>query len=102
VNKKAELFVSIITLVSVIVILIPSIYPLTSTELDIIYIFDTVVVAILAVDFYIRLRESGQGSRFILTHFYKPYSVSFFAYRRKNYCIHLKTNRSNVNTKSVN
>jgi voltage-gated potassium channel len=71
VNKKAELFVSIITLVSVIVILIPSIYPLTSTELDIIYIFDTVVVAILAVDFYIRLRESGQGSRFILTHFYE-------------------------------
>jgi hypothetical protein len=56
VNKKAELFVSIITLVSVIVILIPSIYSLTSTELDIIYIFDTVVVAILAVDFYIRLR----------------------------------------------
>jgi voltage-gated potassium channel len=71
VNKKAELFVYIVTLVSVIVILIPSIYPLTSTELDIIYIFDTVVVAILAVDFYIRLRESGQGSRFILTHFYE-------------------------------
>lgn len=70
-NKKAELFVSIITLVSVIVILIPSIYSLTSTELQIIYIFDAVVVAILAVDFYIRLRESGQGSRFILTHFYE-------------------------------
>jgi voltage-gated potassium channel len=71
VNKKAELFVSIITLVSVIVILIPSIYSLTSTEIQIIYIFDAVVVAILAVDFYTRLRESGQGSRFILTHFYE-------------------------------
>jgi voltage-gated potassium channel len=71
VNKKAELFVSIITLVSVIVILIPSIYSLTSTELQIIYIFDAVVVAIFAVDFYTRLRESGQGSRFILTHFYE-------------------------------
>ena len=70
-NKKTELFVSVITLASVIVILIPSVYPLTSTELDIIYIFDLIVVVILGADFYKRLRESGQGSRFLLTHCYE-------------------------------
>lgn len=70
-NKKAELFVSIITLVSVVVILIPSVYSLTSIELDIVYIFDAIVVVILAADFYIRLRESGQGSRFIIKHCYE-------------------------------
>ena len=70
-NKKTELFVSVITLASVIVILIPSVYPLTSTELDIIYIFDLIVVVILDADFYKRLRESGQGSRFLLTHCYE-------------------------------
>ena len=69
--KKAELFISIITLVSVVVILIPSIYSLTSIELDIIYIFDAIVVVILAADFYIRLRDSGEGSRFIIKHCYE-------------------------------
>jgi voltage-gated potassium channel len=71
VNKKTELFVSIITLVSVAVILIPLAYSLTSTQLNIIYIFDLIVVVILATDFYIRLRESGQGLRFLLTHCYE-------------------------------
>src|SRR5215204_6172434 len=31
----------------------------------------SLVVVILGVDFYVRLRESGQGSRFILTHCYE-------------------------------
>jgi uncharacterized membrane protein len=57
--KKAELFISIITLVSVVVILIPSIYSLTSTELDIIYIFDAIVVVILAADFYTIMKASA-------------------------------------------
>lgn len=70
-NKKIELSVSIITLVSVIAILIPAVYSLTPPELHAIYIFDMIVVVILGVDFYIRLRESGQGSRFILTHCYE-------------------------------
>jgi voltage-gated potassium channel len=71
VNKKAELLITTITLASVVVILIPSVYPLTSSQLNIIYIFDLIVVVILAADFYIRLRESGQGSRFLLTHCYE-------------------------------
>jgi voltage-gated potassium channel len=71
VNKKTELSVSIITLASVVVILVPSVYSLTPSQLDIIYIFDLIVVVILGADFYVRLRESGQGSRFILTHCYE-------------------------------
>jgi voltage-gated potassium channel len=42
-----------------------------SIELNIVYVFDAVVVVILAADFYMRLRESGQGSKFILTHCYE-------------------------------
>ncbi len=70
-KKKTELFVSIITLISVVVILIPSAFSLTSTQLNTIYTFDLIVVVILALDFYVRLRESGQGSRFVLTHCYE-------------------------------
>ena len=70
-NKKAELLVTTITLASVVVILIPSVYSLTTTQLNIIYIFDLIVVVILATDFYIGLRESGQGLRFLLTHRYE-------------------------------
>lgn len=70
-NKRIELFVSIITLVSVIAILIPTVYSLGPTELHAVYVFDMVVVVILGVDFYIRLRKSGQGSRFLLTHCYE-------------------------------
>src|ERR671918_1227892 len=55
----------------VIVILIPSVYSLTPSQLDIIYIFDVIVVVVLAADFYKRLRESGQGSKFLLTHCYE-------------------------------
>ena len=46
-------------------------YSLTSTQLNTIYIFDLIVVVILATDFYIRPRESGQGLRFLLTHCYE-------------------------------
>jgi voltage-gated potassium channel len=70
-NKKIEIFVSIITLASVIVLLIPSLYVLSPQELQAIYIFDLIVVFILGVDFYTRFKESGQGSRFLLTHCYE-------------------------------
>jgi voltage-gated potassium channel len=70
-NKKIELFVSILTLASVIVIIIPAVYTLSPPELQAIYIFDLGVVIILVWDFYMRLRESGQGSRFLLTHCYE-------------------------------
>ena len=70
-NKKIELFVSILTLASVIVILVPTVYSLSPPELHAIYSFDMIVVIILGVDFYARLRESGQGSKFLLTHCYE-------------------------------
>jgi voltage-gated potassium channel len=70
-NKRIEVFVSIIALASVIVLLIPSVYVLSPQELLALYIFDLIVVFILVVDFYIRFRESGQGSRFLLTHCYE-------------------------------
>jgi voltage-gated potassium channel len=71
-NKKFEIFVSIVTAISVIVILLPSIFSLTYNQMQNIYIFDIIVVIILVVDFYIRFKESGKkGIKFILKHWYE-------------------------------
>jgi hypothetical protein len=71
-NKKFELFVSIITAVSVIVILLPSIFSLTYNQMQTIYIFDIIVVVILNVDFYLRFKESEEkGISFTLKHWYE-------------------------------
>ena len=44
---------------------------LSATQKVAIYIFDFIVVVILAVDFYIRMRASNEGLRFILKHWYE-------------------------------
>jgi hypothetical protein len=68
-NKKFELFVSIVTAVSIIVILLPYIFSLTYNQMQTIYIFDIIVVIILIVDFYLRFKESEEkGIKFILKH----------------------------------
>src|SRR5919199_4919298 len=66
-----ELFVTIITAISVIMILDDYIYKLSSDQKLTLYIFDFIVVIILAVDFYIRMKASNQGLRFILKHWYE-------------------------------
>jgi hypothetical protein len=60
-SRKFELFVTIITAVSVIMILDDYIYKLSAAQKVAIYIFDFSVVVILAVDFYIRMRASNEG-----------------------------------------
>jgi voltage-gated potassium channel len=71
-NKKFELFVSIVTAVSVIVILLPSIFSLTYNQMQTIYIFDIIVVVILIADFYLRFKESEEKAiKFILKHWYE-------------------------------
>jgi voltage-gated potassium channel len=71
-NKKFEIFVSIVTAISVIVILLPSIFPLTYNQLQTIYILDIIVVIILVADFYMRFKESEEkGIKFIAKHWYE-------------------------------
>jgi voltage-gated potassium channel len=72
-NKKIqELFMEVLTAASVLIILLQYILPLTQTQMQAIYIFDFIVVVILAADFYNRLKESKQSSSiFILKHWYE-------------------------------
>jgi len=70
-NPKLEYFVAGITLVSVIVIIYQYLEQPTGITLNIIYAFDLVVVIILTFDFYVRMKESKQGPKFILKHAYE-------------------------------
>jgi uncharacterized membrane protein len=67
-NPKLEYFVAGITLVSAILIIYQYLEQPTGITLNIIYVFDLVVVIILTFDFYLRMKESNQGSKFILKH----------------------------------
>ena len=80
-GRKFELFVTIITALSVIMIIGDYLYKLSADQKLAMYIFDFVVVVILAVDFYSRMRASGQGLRFILKHWYEiPAMLPLFAF----------------------
>jgi voltage-gated potassium channel len=70
-NTKIEYFVAAITLVSVIAIIYQYLEQPTGVTLNIIYIFDLIVVIILAFDFYYRMKESKEGTKFILKHAYE-------------------------------
>src|SRR5919106_430026 len=70
-NTKLELFVTGITLLSLIVIIYQYLEQPTGITLTIIYIFDLVVVIILIFDFYYRMKESKEGTNFILKRAYE-------------------------------
>jgi voltage-gated potassium channel len=80
-GRMFELFVTIITAISVIMILDDYIYKLSADQKVALYIFDFIVVVILAVDFYIRMKASNQGWRFILKHWYEiPAMLPLFVF----------------------
>jgi voltage-gated potassium channel len=71
-NPKLELLVSGLTLASVIIALLvyfPQID--TKTYMPSIYTFDFVVVIILVLDFYARMKASNQGVRYLLKNWYE-------------------------------
>ncbi|HZI72103.1 MAG TPA: ion transporter [Nitrososphaeraceae archaeon] len=70
-NKNIELFVTILTAVSVLIILAVYALPLSQSQLLDAYIFDLIVVSILAADFYVRLKKSKEGFKFILKNWYE-------------------------------
>ena len=72
-SDKFELVVGILTLISVVLALIlyiPEIV-LSVNQIDAIYIFDLIVVAVLVFDFCVRTKLSGEGSRYVLRHWYE-------------------------------
>lgn len=71
-HRKIELFISLVTAASVAVILIQYVYPLNTFQLRAVYIFDFIVVIILAFDFIIRMNASEDGRlKFVLKHWYE-------------------------------
>ena len=68
---KAELIVSALSALSVAVIMVDFLYVLDDWAKFTIYVFDTVVVVILGVDFYKRYRQSNEGWKFFVKHWYE-------------------------------
>ncbi|MGA6990085.1 MAG: hypothetical protein WBX81_06695, partial [Nitrososphaeraceae archaeon] len=66
-----ELVIALLTVISLIVILIDIFFPLHADLKRFIYVFDLVVVLILATDFAFRVRRSAKKSRYIMNHWYE-------------------------------
>jgi voltage-gated potassium channel len=81
-KKIAEIFVTVLTAISVVVILIDHVYNLTESQRLAIYVFDSIVVLILAIDFYKRMKSSnGTSTKFILKHWYEiPAMIPIFVF----------------------
>jgi voltage-gated potassium channel len=71
-KRIREILVSTVTAVSVGIIIFQLIYnPTNLIEIEV-YLFDSIVTAILIADFYLRMRESKENKRiFILKHLYE-------------------------------
>ena len=66
-----ELGIALLTVISLIVVLIDIFFPLSAEQKQFIYVFDLVVVLILAIDFTFRVRRSAKKSRYIMNHWYE-------------------------------
>ena len=66
-----ELVIALLTVISLIVILIDIFFPLNAEQKRFIYVFDLVVVLILAIDFAFRVGRSAKKSRYIMNHWYE-------------------------------
>lgn len=76
-----ELFVSIITAASVGIIVLDYSYDFAPNEKLAVYIFDSIVVALLIIDFRRRMKESNEGYRYLLTHWYEiPAMLPIFVF----------------------
>ena len=69
--ELVELVIGLLTVISLIVILIDIFFPLNAEQKRFIYVFDLVVVLILATDFAFRVGRSSKKSRYIIKHWYE-------------------------------
>jgi voltage-gated potassium channel len=72
-NKKTILhfIIAVSTIASLILVFVDFIFPLTETQRISLRLFDFIVVVILAVDFYARIRNSEDKLKYILIHLYE-------------------------------
>ena len=80
-HYKIEIFINVITAVSVLFIVVQYLFSLTNIQLSIVYVFDLLVVIILAVDFSNRAIKSKQGLKYVLRHWYElPAMIPLFIF----------------------
>ena len=70
-NQYWEITITAATIVSLILVTFFFVYPLSVRQTQAIYIFDFLVVILLAVDFSIRLKASPQKRKFVIGHWYE-------------------------------
>lgn len=76
-----ELVVSVVTAVSVGIIVLDYSYDFAPNEKLTVYIFDTSVVALLIIDFRKRMKESNEGYKYLLKHWYElPAMLPIFVF----------------------
>jgi len=71
VNKWIDIIVASLTVISLVIVLIDYILTLSTTQKLAIYIFDLIVVILLAWDFSVRVKASSHRGSFILRHWYE-------------------------------
>ncbi|MDQ5869424.1 MAG: potassium channel family protein [Thermoproteota archaeon] len=70
-NKWIDIIVASLTVISLVIVLIDYILTLSTTQKLAIYIFDLIVVILLAWDFSVRVKASSHRGSFILRHWYE-------------------------------
>jgi voltage-gated potassium channel len=70
-DKRLEVVIASLTIASVVVAVLLYTVPLSENQISAIYIFDFIVVIILAADFCVRLRGSKQKLRYLLKNWYE-------------------------------
>jgi voltage-gated potassium channel len=70
-KNNVKIFLSSLTIASVLVMFVDLLYPLSEDQRTILRIFDLAVVVVLALDFVARVRSSQNRSSFVLKHLYE-------------------------------
>ncbi len=70
-NKWIDIIVASLTVISLVIVLIDYILTLSTIQKLAIYLFDLVVVILLAWDFSLRVKDSSNRGSYILRHWYE-------------------------------
>jgi voltage-gated potassium channel len=70
-KKIFEIIMASLTLASVMLAVLLYVVPLSENQITAIYILDFIVVILLAADFYVRMKKSKQGFKFIVKNWYE-------------------------------
>jgi voltage-gated potassium channel len=70
-SKIVNMAVVVLTIASIIIVFVTYLYPLSENQIWTLYIFDLFVTAMLAVDFYSRIKKSDNRLKYVIAHWYE-------------------------------